>query len=219
MLQAVRNSELKWGSYSLWKMTAPSWRKDSAKCCGISLLLREFRNLFVQCCGFPPEVARYMPQAGSWEPQGGSQLRSPARIACCCEVISQPSWASAKSRRHHFLLRNGSWSIPIFATNTFGYLFFRYFYINFHFLLVFSHSCNSLARKYPRKGKLPSYINSLVNTKKEDSERDVCNIDRYIIYRINEQSTCSVFHIYSSFIFIFLLANQTLRIFPQRMRG
>ncbi|RVX15405.1 hypothetical protein CK203_009278 [Vitis vinifera] len=26
------------------------------------------------------------------------------------------------------------------------------------------HSCNSLARKYPRKGKLPSYINSLVNT-------------------------------------------------------
>ena len=38
--------------------------------------------------------------------------------------------------------------------------------LNFHFLLVFSHSCNSLARKYSRKGKLPSYINSLVNTKK-----------------------------------------------------
>ncbi|RVW40902.1 hypothetical protein CK203_076909 [Vitis vinifera] len=28
------------------------------------------------------------------------------------------------------------------------------------------HSCNSLARKYPWKGKLPSYINSLVNAKK-----------------------------------------------------
>ena len=27
-----------------------------------------FRSLFVQCCGFPPEGARYMPQAGSWEP-------------------------------------------------------------------------------------------------------------------------------------------------------
>ena len=26
--------------------------------------------------------------------------------------------------------------------------------LNFHFLLVFSHSCNSLARKYPRKGKI-----------------------------------------------------------------
>ena len=36
--------------------------------------------------------------------------------------------------------------------------------LNLHFLLVFSHSCNSLARKYSRKGKLPSYINSLVNT-------------------------------------------------------
>ena len=44
-----------------------------------------------------------------------------------------------------------------------------FLYLNFHFLLVLSHSCNSLARKYPRKGKLPSYINSLVNTKKGDS--------------------------------------------------
>ena len=26
--------------------------------------------------------------------------------------------------------------------------------LNFHFLLVFSHSCNSLASKYPRKGKI-----------------------------------------------------------------
>ena len=41
-----------------------------------------------------------------------------------------------------------------------------FLWLNFHFLLVFSHSCNSLARKYPWKGKLPSYINSLVNTKK-----------------------------------------------------
>ena len=55
-----------------------------------------FRSLFVQCCGFPPKVAQYMPQAGSWEPQGGSQLRSPATFC-----------VSAKSRRHHFLLRNG----------------------------------------------------------------------------------------------------------------
>ena len=41
-----------------------------------------------------------------------------------------------------------------------------FLWLNFHFLLVFSYSCNSLARKYPRKGKLPSYINSLVNTEK-----------------------------------------------------
>ena len=80
-----------------------------------------FRSLFVQCCGFPPEVARRIPREGSLEPQGGSQLRSPTKIACCCEMISQPSWVSAKSRRHHFLLRNGSWSTPIFVTDTLGY--------------------------------------------------------------------------------------------------
>ena len=49
-----------------------------------------FHSLFVQCGGFPLEVARYIQQVGSWEPQDGSQLRSPARIAFCCEVISQP---------------------------------------------------------------------------------------------------------------------------------
>ena len=33
--------------------------------------------------------------------------------------------------------------------------------LNLHFLLVFSHLCNSLASKYSRKGKLPSSKNSL----------------------------------------------------------
>ena len=33
-------------------------------------------------------------------------------------------------------------------------IFLQIFLYNFHFLLVFSHSCNSLARKYPRKGKI-----------------------------------------------------------------
>ena len=56
--------------------------------------------------------------------------------------------------------------LPDSCDRHFWIFFFRYFCINFHFLLVFSHSCNSLARKYPRKGKLPSYINSLVNTEK-----------------------------------------------------
>ena len=49
-----------------------------------------FRSLFVQCGGFPPEVARYMRQVGSWEPQDESQLRSLAKSAVCCKVISQP---------------------------------------------------------------------------------------------------------------------------------
>ena len=57
-------------------------------------------------------------------------------------------------------------NFPLFLPTPHEIFSFGYFCINFHFLLVFSHSCNSLARKYPRKGKLPSYINSLVNTKK-----------------------------------------------------
>ena len=53
-------------------------------------VVKWFRSLFVQCGGFPPEVARYMPHVGSWEPQDESQLRSTTRLAFCCEVISQP---------------------------------------------------------------------------------------------------------------------------------
>ena len=91
MLQTVHNLELKRRSYSHWKSITLSWRKHFTKVLrNHPFVAKWFRSLFVQCCGFPPEVARYMPQAGSWEPQGGSQLRSPARIAFCCEVISQP---------------------------------------------------------------------------------------------------------------------------------
>ena len=66
MLQTVRDSELKRRSYSHCKQITP-------KCCEISLLLREFRSLFVQCYGIPPEATRYMPQAGTlrtsrWRP-------------------------------------------------------------------------------------------------------------------------------------------------------
>ncbi|RVW42171.1 hypothetical protein CK203_094625 [Vitis vinifera] len=58
MLQTVHDSELKRRSYSHCKQITP-------KCCEISLLLREFRSLFVQCYGIPPEATRYMPQAGT----------------------------------------------------------------------------------------------------------------------------------------------------------
>ena len=110
-----------------------------------------FRSLFVQCGGFSPEVARYMRQVGSWEPQGGSQLRSPARIACCCEVISQPSWASAKSRRHHFLLRNGSWSIPIFSTDIGRYFTSDFCCLNPKILLVSLQLQDSLVFKLVKR--------------------------------------------------------------------
>ena len=75
--------------------------------------------------------------------------------------------------------------------------------LNFHFLLVFNHSCNSLARKYPRKGKLPSYINSLAST-------IIIYVIHRSIYRIYRALLCFSF----IFIFIFLLAKHSLRIFP-----
>ncbi|RVW11875.1 hypothetical protein CK203_085649 [Vitis vinifera] len=58
MLQTVHDSELKRRSYSHCKSI-------TLKCCGISLLLREFAAFFVQCCGIPPEATRYMPQVGT----------------------------------------------------------------------------------------------------------------------------------------------------------
>ena len=107
------------------------------------------------------EVSR---RDGSQTPQDESQLRSGAEPACWCENISQPSWVSAKSRRHHFSPAKWSLVLPDICDRHFGIFFFRFLCLNFHFLLVFNHSCNSLARKYPRKGKLPSYINSLAST-------------------------------------------------------
>ena len=46
-----------------------------------------FRSLFVQCCGFPPEVSCH---DGSRIPQDERPLRSVAKSGVCCEVISQP---------------------------------------------------------------------------------------------------------------------------------
>ena len=49
-----------------------------------------FCSHFAQCWGIPPEFSRYMRHIGSWAPQAESRLRSAARLAFCCEVISQP---------------------------------------------------------------------------------------------------------------------------------
>ena len=48
-----------------------------------------FRSLFAQCCGIPPKVSFYIRHVGSWASQFESRLRSAARLAFCCEVISQ----------------------------------------------------------------------------------------------------------------------------------
>ena len=55
--------------------------------CEITFLLRN--DFVAQCCGIPPEVSRYIRHVGSWAPQAKSRLRSAARLAVCCEVISR----------------------------------------------------------------------------------------------------------------------------------
>ena len=123
-----------------------------------------FHSLFAQCCGIPPEVSRYMWHVGSRTPQVERPLRNGAKSAVCCEVISQPFLCICEISQTSFSPAKWSLVLPDICDRHFWIFFFRYFCINFHFLLVFSHSCNSLARKYPRKGKLPSYVNSLAST-------------------------------------------------------
>ncbi|RVX10380.1 L-type lectin-domain containing receptor kinase IX.1 [Vitis vinifera] len=99
MLQTVRDLELKRRSYSHCKQITP-------KCCEISLLLREFRSLFVQCYGIPPEATRYMPQAGTLRTSRWKPISQPcefnlllrkyfAALLSVCE-ISQTSFSPAK---------------------------------------------------------------------------------------------------------------------------
>ena len=90
--------------------------------------------------------------------------------------------------------------------------------LNLHFLLVFSHSCNSLARKYPWKGKLPSYINSLVNTKKGTLGELFPGHQLMYILHLRKYRDLFCF-IFLSTILFFLEAKQPLRMFSQRMRG
>nr|CAN82648.1 hypothetical protein VITISV_005197 [Vitis vinifera] len=104
MLQTVRDSELKRRSYSHCKQITP-------KCCEISLLLREFRSLFVQCYGIPPEATRYMPQAGTLRTSRWKPISQPcefnlllrkyfAALLSVCE-ISQTPFSPAKSPAGH----------------------------------------------------------------------------------------------------------------------
>ena len=99
MLQTVHDSEFKQRSYSHCKQITP-------KCCEISLLLREFRSLFVQCYGIPPEATRYMPQAGTLRTSRWKPISQPcefnlllrkyfAALLSVCE-ISQTPFSPAK---------------------------------------------------------------------------------------------------------------------------
>ena len=69
MLQTVCNLELKWRSYSHFKLITLSWRKNFAKCCEITLLLRNDFVAFLHSAldsswSFP---SRWKPITTSWK--------------------------------------------------------------------------------------------------------------------------------------------------------
>ena len=130
MLQTVHNLELKRRSYSHCKSI-------TLKCCEISLLLREFRSLFVQCYGIPPEATRYMPQAGTLRTSRWKPISQPcefnlllrkyfAALLSVCEISQTPFFTCEM-----FL------ELPDIFAPTLLDIFFRYFCINFH-----SSPCN-----------------------------------------------------------------------------
>ena len=138
MLQTVHNLELKRRSYNHCKSITLSWRKHFAKVLrNHPFVAKWFRSLFVQCGGFPPEVTRYMRHAGSWAPQDESQLRSTARLAFCCEMISQPFLCICEISQTSFSPAKWSLVLPDICDRHFGIFFFRYFCMNFH-----SSPCN-----------------------------------------------------------------------------
>ncbi|RVW66829.1 hypothetical protein CK203_065802 [Vitis vinifera] len=101
MLQMVCNSKLKRRSCSHYK---PITRAEgnilqsvakSPFCCEV--ISQHFCT--VECFSYDDA---YLCCKRELEPQDGSQLCSLVKIAWCCENISQPSWVSAKFRRHHF---------------------------------------------------------------------------------------------------------------------
>ena len=150
MLQTVCNSKLKRRSCSHYKPITQSWRKHFAKCCEITLLLRSDFAAFLNNVMFllltMPDLCREK-EAGNLK----SHLRSPVKIAWCCEMISQPSWVSVKSCRHHFLLRNGAWSLPIFATDIGRYFPLDFCCLNPKILLVNHQLHDSLAFKLVKR--------------------------------------------------------------------
>ena len=115
MLQMVHDSELKRRSYSHCKQITPSWMKNFAQRCEITLLLRnDFVAFLYSAVDFPLKfpvtleaehrklkdhfaAMRNQPFAAKW-------FRSPF---CASAKSRSPFCASAKSRRPRLHLRNG----------------------------------------------------------------------------------------------------------------
>ena len=89
-----------------------------------------FHSLFVQCCGFPPEVARYMPHVGSWEPQDERPLRSVAKSVVCCKVILQPFLCICEISQTSFSPTKWSLVLLDICDRNFWIFFFRFLFSN-----------------------------------------------------------------------------------------
>ena len=104
ILQTVHNLELKWRSYSHWKQITPSWRKNFAQRCEITLLLRDDFVAFLYSDVFPPWTfpSRWKPNTTSWKTISQRceinhfaalfvHLRNLANLVCTCEMIPSAS--------------------------------------------------------------------------------------------------------------------------------
>ncbi|RVW98264.1 hypothetical protein CK203_034320 [Vitis vinifera] len=110
-------------------------------------------------CKFP-DICR---QAGSWEPQGGSQLCSPARIAFCCEVISQPFLSVCEISQTPFSLAKWSLEHPDIC-----YRHWEIFYIRF----LLSKSQNTPCCREGSSARMQSSVVSAINEEEVKSFSD-----------------------------------------------
>ena len=86
-----------------------------------------FRSLFAQCCGIPSEVSRYMWHVGSRTPQDERPLRSVAKSAVCCEVISQPFLCLCEISQTSFSLAKWFLVLPDICYRHWEIFFIRFF--------------------------------------------------------------------------------------------
>ena len=110
MLQTVHNLELKWRSYNHCKPITPSWRKNFAQCCEITLLLRDDFAAFLYSAMFSPWSfpSRWKSNTTSWKTTSQRceisrflrsnfaalffvPLRNLADLVCTCEMIPSAS--------------------------------------------------------------------------------------------------------------------------------
>ena len=125
MLQTVRNLELKWRSYSHCNLITPSWRKNFAQRCEITLLLRDDFVAFLYSAVFTPWIfpSRWKPNTTTWKTTSQRceiscllrsdfavlfmHLRNLADLVFTCEMVLSASrylWSTLWDIFHHIFV-------------------------------------------------------------------------------------------------------------------